>query len=253
MPKAGKSKYILLIKDINIDKINAKYELNGNNPLLIDNPSTTTKLSELSTDKGTPDVISFLDESKRSHTCNVCMIDFNAKMNINLLRYHCYWCKNPFETKPIGCPINYISEQAIKKYHSHISKDTYTIKENITTNRKNKIKDETIVFENCPYYETDGVFCSFNCCKSYILDNKHDRLYDNSIMLLTKMYNEITDTKNAIISSAPHWRNLEQYGGNLNIIQFRDSFNNIDYEYQGTSKNIVFKPIATLYEEKIKF
>ena len=72
-------------------------------------------------------------------------------------------------------------------------------------------------------------------------------------MLLTKMYNEITDTKNTILSSAPHWRNLEQYGGNLNIIQFRDSFNNIDYEYQGISKNIVFKPIATLFEEKIKF
>ena len=148
MPKAGKSKYVLLLKSINIDKINAKYELNSNNPLLVDNPSTTTKLSELSTEKGTPDVISFLDESKRSHVCNISMIDFNAKMNINLLRYHCFWCKNPFETKPIGCPINYVSEQAIKKYHSHISKDTYTIKENITSNRKEKIQDETIVFEN---------------------------------------------------------------------------------------------------------
>ena len=42
MPKAGKSKYVLLLKSINIDKINAKYELNSNNPLLVDNPSTTT-------------------------------------------------------------------------------------------------------------------------------------------------------------------------------------------------------------------
>ena len=253
MPKAGKSKYVLLLKDINIDKINAKYNIHNSNPLLVDNPSMTTKLSELAIEKGTPDVISFLDESKRSHICNVCMIDFNAKMNINLFRYHCYWCKNPFETKPIGCPINYVSEQAIKKYHSHISKDTYTIKENITTNRKDKIKDEKIIFENYPYYETDGVFCSFNCCKSYILENKHERMYDNSIMLLTKMYNEITHTKNGVISPAPHWRNLDQYGGNLNIMQFRDSFNKIDYEYQGTSKNIAFRPIAALYEEKIKF
>lgn len=253
MPKAGKSKYVLLLTDINIEKLNNKYEITNNNNLQIDNPTKTTKLTELSVEKGTPDVVSFLDESKRSHVCNVSMIDFNAKMNINLLRYHCFWCKNPFETKPIGCPINYISDQAIKKYHSHISKDTYTIKENITSVKKNNLKDESIIFENSPYYETDGVFCSFNCCKSYIMDNKHNRLYDNSIMLLTKMYNEITKTKNAVISPAPHWRNLEQYGGNLNILHFRDSFNNIDYEYQGTSKNIVFKPIATLYEEKIKF
>jgi hypothetical protein len=70
---------------------------------------------------------------------------------------------------------------------------------------------------------------------------------------MTKLYNEITNTKNCVISSAPHWRTLEQYGGHLNIIQFRDSFNNVDYECYGMTKNIKFLPIGTLFEEKIKF
>ena len=45
------------------------------------------------------------------------------------------------------------------------------------------------------YYETDGIFCSFNCCQSYINDNKHIRLYDNSHMLLLKMYNDLMELK----------------------------------------------------------
>lgn len=251
-----KPKYIVLLQNINIDKVNINYGINLNKSLSLDNPLTTTKLSELNNEKGTPEVVSFLDESKRTHICDVSMIDFNAKMNVNLLRYNCFWCKNPFETRPIGCPINYHSNQAIKKYHSYISKDTYTIKENITSSRREKIKNnnfEDITSENTPYYETDGVFCSFNCCKSYILDNKHNRLYDNSIMLLTKMYNELTNTNNSVIYPAPHWRTLEQYGGHLNIMYFRDSFNNIDYEYHGITRNIKFIPIGSLYEEKLKF
>jgi hypothetical protein len=183
------------------------------------------------------------------------MIDFQSKMNVNLLRYHCFWCKNPFDTRPIGCPVNYVSNQVIKKYHSYISKDIYTIKENISSNRTININEnENISLKIGKYYETDGVFCSFNCCKSYINDNKHTRLYDKSDMLLTKLYNEIMDTKNVIISQAPHWRTLEQYGGHLNIIQFRDSFNNIDYECHGNTKTIPnFLPLGTLFEEKIKF
>jgi hypothetical protein len=252
MPKSSKCKYVLVLENINIRKVNTKY---GINTTIVNSNQVpnTTKLSELHIEKGTPEVISFLDESKRTHVCNVSMIDFNAKMNINLFQYHCFWCKNPFETKPIGCPIKYVSNKATKKYHSHISKDTYTINENITNNRKDKLNDDLIVINNSPYYETDGVFCSFNCCKAFILDNKHNRLYDNSLLLLNKMYNEITGTLNSVISVAPHWRTLEQYGGHLNILQFRDSFNNIDYEYHGFSRNVNFVPLTSLYEEKIKF
>jgi hypothetical protein len=247
-------KYLFVLKNINIEKVNSKYGIHLSiEETILDNPEVTTKLSELNTERCTPDAVSFLDESKRSHVCSLSMIDFESKMNINLLRYHCFWCKNPFETKPIGCPVNYISNQAIKRYHSHISKDTYTIKENITSSRKNNL-DENISLNKGEYYETDGVFCSFNCCKAYINDSKHIRLYDKSDMLLTKMYNEMTGTKSIIISPAPHWRTLEQYGGQLNILKFRESFNNIDYECHGNTKNIpVFIPLGTLFEEKIKF
>ena len=66
--------------------------------------------------------------------------------------------------------------------------------------------------------------------------------------------NEMMGTKTIVISPAPHWRILDQYGGHLNIMKFRESFNNIDYECHGNTKPIPnFLPIGTLFEEKIKF
>ena len=39
------------------------------------------------------------------------------------------------------------------------------------------------------------------------------------------------ETKNVIISPAPNWRTLKEYGGHLDIQDFRNSFNKMDYEY----------------------
>lgn len=250
-----KSKYFFQLVDINVNRVHQKYGISIESSAKDEKePNDTTKLTELNTEKGTPDVISFLDESKRVHMCHVSMIDFTSRMEVNLLRYHCYWDRHPFNTRPIGCPIKYISSQAVKTYHSHISKDTYTIKQDITKQRRHNLKDKQIQVKVGEYYETDGVFCSFNCCQAFINAHKHDRLYDQSSMLLMKLYNSIMNTKMVKISPAPHWRILEPYGGHVNIVRFRDGFNKVDYECHGSTKSIPrFAPLATLYEEKIKF
>ena len=255
-----KKEYIFSLKKLDIIKINNKYGIKPTiSNILEDNPKSTTKLSSLNTESGDLEMIAFLDESKLNHNCYISMIDFNAKKNVNLLRYHCYWDRCSFSTKPIGCPINYIYPKCSKTYKSFISKCIYTINESITNkkteNIKQKInKDNNIELIDGNYYETDGVFCSFNCCKAYIMDNKHNPLYNNSELLLNKLYNEVMGSKKKTISQAPHWRNLEQYGGHLNIIQFRENFHNINYEYCGTvKKHPKFISICSLYEEKIKF
>lgn len=254
-----KNKYIFTLNGINISKINNVYgiEISSDDNLTNDDfkSSNTTKLTELNTDKGTPEIISFLDESKRLHSCHVSMIDFQSRMDINLLRYHCFWCRHPFDTLPIGCPIKYVPNQAEKKYHSHISRDTYTIRENVTSKRiENLVTSDNLSIKIGEYYETDGVFCSFNCCQSWINNNKHDRMYDMSTMLLMKVYNKVMGTKMIVITAAPHWRILEQYGGHLNIMKFRDGFNKVDYKSHGNTKPVPkFLPLGVLYEELLKF
>jgi hypothetical protein len=267
--RVKKSKYSFTLTGINTSKILHTYGIDIIDKIDEDKVGTpnTTKISDLNADKFTPSVVSFLDEAKRLHMCQICMIDFNSGMNVNLLRYHCYWCRHPFDTKPIGCPIKYVPSQIENTYHSNISRENYTIKENITVNTRKRLevnKQDSVnsITEGinnirvnvAEYYETDGVFCSFNCCKSWIDDNKHNRLYDHSMMLLMKMYNNMVGVTMLNIMPAPHWRLLEQYGGNLNIMKFRESFNKIEYECHGnTRKNPTFVPIGTMFEEKIKF
>lgn len=252
-----KSKYFFQLSGIDLEKVYQKYGVSlGDSGKKSDKePDDTTKLCELNTTKGTPEVVSFLDESKRMHVCHVSMVDFSSKMEVNLLRYHCFWCRHPFNTKPIGCPIKYVSSQAVKTYHSQISKDWYTIKQDVTKERRKALRDKNIKVRVGEYYETDGVFCSFNCCQAYINSQTHDRMYDHSSMLLMKMYNTIMgNTQIVKIAPAPHWRTLEPYGGHMNIVRFRDGFNKVDYECHGTTKPLPkFAPLATLYEEKIKF
>jgi hypothetical protein len=252
------SKYTFTLNNIDIVKIHLKYDIEMTQQDIdeTDDITSTTKLTDLTNEKGiTSNTIAFLDESKKLHTCSISMIDFSSKKDINLLRYHCFWCRHPFETRPIGCPIKYVSTKVVKKYYSNISKDVYTIKEDVTTTRKNIIdstaESDDIQTTNNTYYETDGVFCSFNCCKSYITENKHNTMYNNSSLLLNRLFNTIMGTKTTVINPAPHWRLLNHYGGHLNIVQFRESFNKIDYDYHGTTNT--FFPIGTLYEERIKF
>lgn len=254
MPKPS-SKYSFTLTDLDISRINTTYgihvpERDEINEVISHN---TTRLSELNINKTTPEIISFLDEAKKPHSCNVSMIDFDSGKEVNLLRYCCYWCRNPFESRPIGCPVNYIPNQAVKNYYSHISRDFYTIKEDVTSDTE--VSDmEGISKRKGDYYETDGVFCSFNCCSAYIHANKHNRLYDNSMCLLRKIYSDITGINNAVIVPAPSWRTLDQYGGFLNIIRFREGFNKIEYDTHGTYRDTVdFQSIGTIYEEKLKF
>ena len=252
-------KFIFTLSGVNIDKVNKKYGIDIVSNIEEDGkkgiPVNSTKICELdTTNKNIPEVVSFLDEAKRPHSCQVSMIDFDSGNDTKKLNYNCFWCRHPFETQGIGCPINYVSNKAIKRYYSEISKDTYTIKENITTNRAKDIQDDRIALKEGDYYETDGIFCSFNCCQSFINDNKHNRQYNTSTMLLTNMYNKMMGTKSVIIMPAPHWRMLSMYGGTMSIDKFRDMFNKMEYDSHGTIKQIPkFVSTGLLFEENLKF
>jgi hypothetical protein len=244
------SKTTFSLKNINIAKINQKYNLESENITNFEdkNITKTTKIVDLNNDK-INDTISFLDESKRIHKCHIIYIDYNTQQDISTNKYSCFWDRHPIETKPIGCPIKYIPKQAIKTYYSHISKDTYTIKDNISKNKEVSENININIIDN-NFYESDGAFCSFNCVMSYINENKNNPLYKLSKQLLLKIYNETFNTKCQIISPSPSWRLLENYGGFLTISKYRESMSKLDYDYQGETH---FISIGRLYEEKIKF
>ena len=232
------TKYKFVLKNIDISKVHINYgiKLSGENNI------QTTMLTDLY--KTHNNVISFLDEAKKPHVCSVSMIDMNGKEVASLLKCDCFWCHHPFNTKGIGCPIKYMDSQAVKTYYSPINKNTYTIKENISEKRAKKLNVKSGT------YITDGIFCSFNCCQAWINEYKHNRLYDLSKTLLIKLYKDMANKQIKEILPAPHWRILDKYTGNINIIDFREGFNKVEYEDHGT---IIVNTLGRLYEKKIKF
>jgi len=133
-----------------------------------------------------------------------------ASVKVNKDRtYHCWWCTLSIDESPVGCPFK---------------------------RQANAL------------YATDGIFCSFNCVKAYILDNvvKDSKFKDSARLLsLMAMENQSIEKPVNIVPSI-HWRFLIQYGGHLTPDQYRQMQNRVTYIEKGI---IHMHPIVTLFEE----
>lgn len=201
---------------INIDpkELDKKYNINIKSNIENNNFSVSGNFTKLSDiNSSTQKYFTYLDEAKKHKKCLITMHNYLGHLLPTRTHISCFWCKHPFNHSPIGCPIKY---------------------------------------ENNIYY-TDGIFCSFNCCKAFIHDQEHKEIYAKSDTLLNNLFYSLFNTQN--IEVAPTWRILEKFGGNKTIEEFRDSFHK--YEYFDIDNYIIQQhkmlPIGHLYEERIKF
>ena len=211
-----------ILYNVNINSIDTKYgfQFKSNIPTTHYN-NNTTNLDELNK-KDEHITYSYYDTSKKHIRCVMSLTNCINKPLPNKTDIRCYWCKHKCIHSPIGCPIKYTNQ--------HRS-----------------------------YYTVDGIFCSFNCCCSYIHENSHKSIYDNSLQLLHKMYNDVNDIDDTdddnVINPAPNWRLLSDFGGNLSIEEFRHNFKT--YSYKDIDNYITSipqqLPISWLYEEKVIF
>lgn len=244
------------LKNIDINNVNSKYGL-----AMISNIEKENKEEKLNTTNITDVIsiesehrISFLDENKRDQKCIVTMVEWlNMKSLPEKTNLHCYWCKNNFASRPIGCPIKFVNSSIEKSYTSQITKDKYYMKENVTKTKLKSILSkpfqgiDIVPIEN-DHYLTDGVFCSFNCVVAFIKDNNNDIFYRESYSLIHSMYEEFSGKKISKIFPAPHWRLLKDYGGHLSIDEFRQTFNTIEHEFMFNIRDM--KTLSKVYKEK---
>lgn len=172
--------------------------------------------------------ISYYDENRKKIICFISNFDIK-----NLDKYHCYWCTLPLKDYCnifISAPIRFIPCLTEISQKSLLNKEIYSIKENI--------------FSSHEYYESEGIFCHFSCCKSY-LEKKKNKL---SLSLLNEIWDKINNNSNELIS-APHWKTLEIYGGKYSIKEYREILGSIVIKYEG---KISFYPIGTMFSEKKK-
>ena len=259
----GKKKFTFTLKGIDPAILHTKYKLeivsNLKEEKIKSIPKNCTKIGELAKIGDDIKKFSFVDESKKMHKCFLTMQNHSdGKFLPVKTDIACHWCCHQFSTIPLGCPLKYVPRVHYKKYFSEIIKEPVTIKETIPDYQEeiedsnHKIKEITATTS---YFESDGMFCSFNCCYAYIQEKKTDYEYDSSLNLLAFIYKELFGL-DFDISPAPNWRLLNLFGGPLDIDTFRDNFYKVDFSPQGKLVTPpVFNQLAVnfLYEEKIKF
>lgn len=222
------------------------------------NPAESrTNITDLSKLENARASFTFLDEAKKDHQCVVSMYDLVGKEMPNRTDVHCFWCRHPFDTVPIGCPLHYISHRIIKKMSSHTSKDACFIRENVSKQVYQKIQGNVdhIPLVEKDAYIVDGVFCSFPCCLAFVHEHKHrNPTYRDSENLLRQMCQRIFQQSSPVsINPAPSWRLLQEYGGHLSISNFRKCFENTHYinNNQLVHKMPTQKVVGFLFEKQI--
>jgi len=205
----------------------------------------------------------FYDVNKKSKKWVMTMVSTNNGQSLpDRTDIHCYWCKHQFETSPLGCPIStqepsyvIVSNSAIYDKTSYRTRTLpeYERKAMISTRAFDELIDngnEVIIHGSNKKFVTDGVFCSFNCVKAYIMDNHNDRMYEYSNHLLNLLYKYCTGSYyNGRIIPAPSWRLLKSFGGHLTIQEFRKSFDIV--EFIDTCNKCL--PMGKIFAEKIIF
>ena len=109
----------------------------------------------------------------------------------------CWWCVHTFDTVP--CP-------TIKRYNS---------------------KNQT--------YHVEGVFCSWNCAKAYIIKNKKSHI--TSLGLQTFLHQKF-QKKTSRIKPSPSMHILKTFGGDLTIEEYRKRYATHVCIREETEKNI---------------
>jgi hypothetical protein len=220
----------------------------------------------------TNEKIKIYDEIKRQKE----LWTYPYDLNKNLSQIRCHWDHHTFDNTQsnyVVCPLNYTPKQvAIKgqnEINTHIGDvnstttiNSFIIKENIPRCKDiNNLEDKSasklissaikynsniknLIEVTSGYYETDGVFCSPECCLAFINNEKSKAggsKYIDSERLLHSMLG-LTQR----ILPANHYRLLESYGGKLTIEQFRNNNKSVKYEYHGTTVLI-----SHLFEKKL--
>jgi len=132
---------------------------------------------------------------------------------VNGKTYNCWWCTLPIvDQDPLGCPIS----------------------------------------QQDGIYDTEGIFCTVNCIKAYLLEHcQNDSKYQNSIALLSFMYHTLSGatslTEAISIVPSPPWKFLTQYGGFLTQEQYKEKIGKFIFKKKGIIKQ---HPITFLYTEK---
>src|SRR5436190_4760624 len=120
------------LKIANIDQVHTTYKLVENVSLpvftasTVSHPENTTLLTELNT--GSRSHSSYTENGKRFY---ITMVDDLKKTEIRPDTF-CFWCRHPFTTQGIGCPVKYVTSKISKACMSEVTKEKFVIQQKVS-------------------------------------------------------------------------------------------------------------------------
>jgi hypothetical protein len=196
-----------VLKSINTNELDKQYimkELQDMQSVLITQQLTNTSTSRTSDSANklhtTLEIGGFAHTTSKPIDTIVFSDDVTIKLfasPINKARGHvrCWYCRTiiPQDWCPLGIPIKYI--------------------------------------EKTKQFVTEGIVCSFNCMCGYVQEN-HNFRYKDSGHLIYMLYRRIFNCHVPTIDilPSPSWKLLKEYGGNMDIDEYRKAIQYLDYK-----------------------
>jgi len=184
-------------------------------------PTNNTKLTDIIPINKAP---VFLENNITRHVQMIDHIDYGCLPSRTDI--YCWHDKHDFTTSPIGIPIDYIPRK----------EDSVSIK-----GGENQGTED--------YYLTYGIFCSFPCALAYIEEYSKDTLFKNSKSLLYSLYYKLYGVE-MNIKKAPSWQFLQNFGGELNIDEFREAYCQANFVITGNIKRPYMVAVGKYTEQK---
>ncbi len=201
--------------------------------------------------------------------CSTTLISNNEKLNIPVFQSNskifeqsfyplqtdipCFYCRQKFETCPLGLPI---------KYHPERSE---TVSVSLQTGYKFKVmlsdvashsKQQGVSKIFKAHFDCDGIYCSFNCMLADIHANPTFATKDSKslIFMLYRMIHKCSPKQRLERSS--DWRSLNIFGGEMTNAVYNEKLERIDLdkvtpeEKQGLMSvlNQSMKPMARMFQ-----
>ena len=181
-----------IVLRVNFAEVEKEYGLSQSQ---IEKKSTVTAISSTNKDIFQQQTLS---DKRKLKNIFILSMEMNLKPLLDKTNIWCFWCKHPFEHKPLGCPVkHYLNEQG-----------------------------ESV-------YETYKIFCGFSCMKAHLTFVKKygidEHIYRESDTLMNQMYIDIYDEPphRGEINASPDWQTLKVFGGQYEIEEFRKLNENV--------------------------
>jgi len=184
----------------------------------------------------------FMNHYKNQSRMYAVMIDVTQNGALPRMTHKpCWWCRSSFTSIPVGCPLKYnkntpgtLDSKRFEEYLKSI----------------NIVSDGTNDF-----FETEGLFCTLSCAKSYALEQLQKTSspkYKDSLTLLNLIQYKVSNVHTEI-PSAPSWKMIDEWGGHLTPREFRESFGLVEYtETVNLRRPLMYSTSQYFQEKRIK-